>query len=100
MRRLTDSVIEIEHPTLGKRYCYVRDAVSQVGHRGTLFCENETNKRRLWGDESCTGFFKDGINDRVVNGDAAAVNPDGVGTKAAFWYERVVPARGHTELRV
>jgi hypothetical protein len=100
MRRLTDSVIEIEHATLGKRYCYVRDAVSQVGHRGTLFCDNETNARRLWGDDSRTGFFKDGINDRVVGGDTGAVNPMGIGTKAAFWYERVVPARGSTELRV
>jgi hypothetical protein len=100
MRRLTDSVIEIEHATLGKRYCYVRDAVSQVGHRGTLFCDNETNARRLWGDDSRTGFFKDGINDRVVGGDTGAVNPRGIGTKAAFWYERVVPARGSTELRV
>ena len=94
MRRLHDATIEVDHPTLGRRYLYARDAVSQAGHRGTLFCENETNARKLWSDVSRDGFFKDGINDRVIAGDTTAVNPDGTGTKAAFWYERVVPARG------
>ncbi len=32
-----------------------------------LFCENETNRRRLYGDDAA-GYFKDGINDRVVDG--------------------------------
>src|SRR5689334_1033941 len=100
MRKLHDATIEIEHETLGKRYLYVRDAVPQAGHRGTLFCDNETNSRRLWGDESRRGFPKDGINDHVIAGDAHAVNPAGVGTKAAFWYERIVPAGGMTELKL
>ena len=30
-----------------------------------LFCENETNARRLWGQDAA-GYFKDGINDYVV----------------------------------
>ncbi len=53
------------------------DAVAAAGHRGTLFCENETNTRRLWDDEARDGYFKDGINDHVVAGDAGAVNPAG-----------------------
>ncbi|HZK91120.1 MAG TPA: glucosidase [Stellaceae bacterium] len=47
-----------------------------------LFCENETNPRRLFGMDA-TGFFKDGINDYIVNGDTKAVNPAKTGTKVA-----------------
>ncbi len=46
-----------------------------------LFCDNESNRKKLWGQEDA-GFAKDGINDYVVHGDAAAVNPAGRGTKA------------------
>jgi hypothetical protein len=99
MRKLHDAAIEIDDRVLGRRYLYARGAVAQAGHRGTLFCDNETNSRRLWGDQA-PGFFKDGINDRVIAGDAGAVNPEGVGTKAAFWFERVVPAGGSTELKL
>ena len=52
-----------------------------------LFCQNETNIRRLCGNRARPGHhFKDGINDYVVNGDIAAVNPDPRGTKAAAHY--------------
>ncbi len=50
-----------------------------------LFCENESNRPRVFGDEASTTFPKDGINDHVVNG-AATVNPEMTGTKAALWY--------------
>jgi hypothetical protein len=99
MRLVNDGTIELEHETLGKMYFYVHDAVDVAGHRGTLFCDNESNTRRLWNDAGAAGYFKDGINDRVVNG-ADAVNPARSGTKAAFWFERLVPARGSTELRL
>ena len=41
-----------------------------------LFCENDTNVRRLFGTSSA-GPFKDGINDYVVHGDRTAVGPHG-----------------------
>jgi hypothetical protein len=47
-----------------------------------LFCENETNTRRLFRTEM-TGTAKDGINDFVVAGDRAAVDSTPVGTKCA-----------------
>ena len=43
-------------------------------HRTALFCENETNTRRLFGIEPITPYPKDGINDHVVHG-APTVNP-------------------------
>jgi hypothetical protein len=46
-----------------------------------LFCENETNVKRLFGVEH-PGPFKDGINDFVVHGDKNAVRLD-QGTKCA-----------------
>ena len=48
-----------------------------------LFTENETNNTRLFGTENASPFVKDGINDYVVHGDAAAVNPAQQGTKMA-----------------
>ncbi|RBH55907.1 MULTISPECIES: glucosidase [Pseudomonas] len=45
-----------------------------------LFCENETNTRRLYGSQD-RGPFKDGINDHVVNG-ADSIRRD-TGTRVA-----------------
>jgi hypothetical protein len=54
-----------------------------------LFCENETNARRLFASPSSTAYPKDGINDHVLAG-AATVSPEQEGTKAAFWYQVAV----------
>ena len=43
-----------------------------------------------------TPYTKDGIDARVVHGDESAVNPDGAGTKAAFWYRFDAVAPGET----
>jgi len=56
-----------------------------------LFTENDTNAHRLFGRPR-QGHSKDGINDFIVHGDEAAVNPEGVGTKAAAHYQAMVPA--------
>ena len=47
-----------------------------------LFCDNETNARRLCSAPG-TPYSKDGINDHVVAG-AATVNPEHTGTKASL----------------
>ncbi|MGO9160572.1 MAG: hypothetical protein ACLP7J_07630, partial [Streptosporangiaceae bacterium] len=64
-----------------------------------LCCENETNEQRLFGAAPVTPYPKDGINDHVISG-AATVNPDGHGTKAAFWYQLMLPAGGSAQLRL
>jgi glycogen debranching enzyme len=51
-----------------------------------LFCENETNYRKIYGGENKSAFTKDGINDYVVSGDKSAINPERIGTKAAAHY--------------
>ncbi|MEP6901226.1 MAG: glucosidase, partial [Actinomycetota bacterium] len=51
-----------------------------------LFCENNTNKQKLFGAKNETEFVKDGINDYIVRGKTNAVNPAKKGTKAAANY--------------
>ena len=64
-----------------------------------LFCDNDTNLHKLWGQPH-SGFCKDGVNDFVVQGDSAAVNPAGRGTKAAVLKSLTLPAGAVVTLRV
>lgn len=56
------------------------------GSPDTLFCENETNNRKLFNSDNKSAHTKDGIGNYVVNGNEAAVNPQRTGTKAAAHY--------------
>ena len=83
--------VESEHEFLG-RYVLAAEGSPQV-----LVCENETNAVALFGSaQNTTRYTKDGINDRVVHGDESAVDTDGPGTKAAFWYRFESVAAGAT----
>jgi hypothetical protein len=65
-----------------------------------LFCDNRTNTRRLYNDTKASGFFKDGINDYIVNKDQNAVNPAQTGTKAAASYLFDIPAGESATVRL
>jgi len=67
------------------------------GRPELLFTENDTNVARLHGAANGSHFVKDGFHGYVVNGQADAVNPDEVGTKAAARY-RLSIAPGATEV--
>ena len=56
--------------------------------------------RRLWGMEATGQYFKDGINDYIVDGDRDAVNPARLGTKAAAHYRLELPPGGAATLRL
>ncbi|MCZ2498426.1 glucosidase [Xylophilus sp. Kf1] len=80
--------VAVHHPTLGRyRWCVEGDAP-------WLFTDNRTNTRRFPGavDPTGTGFFKDGIHERVVSGRADAVRAEGFGTKAASWHRLDIAA--------
>ncbi|WP_158802953.1 MULTISPECIES: MGH1-like glycoside hydrolase domain-containing protein [unclassified Acidisoma] len=64
-----------------------------------LFCENETNRPKLFGD-AATGTFKDGINDFLVGGKREAINADARGTKVAADHLVTVAAGGEQVLRL
>ena len=68
------------------------------GNVPLLFTENETNHARLFSHEKNeSAYAKDGINDFIVAGNSAAVNPDKHGTKVAAHYELSVGA-GQTQV--
>jgi Glycosyl hydrolase family 63 C-terminal domain len=77
---------EIQHPELGKF------RLDFAGEPKLLFCDNETNARRIFGSESAIGYFKDAFHECIVEGKHSAVNPDQTGTKVGGLYELVVPA--------
>lgn len=72
-----DNKIEIDHPTLGKRYLYFEDGPE------LLFTENETNNKKLYGEKNKTPFVKDSFHEYIIHDRKDAVNPEMVGTKAA-----------------
>jgi hypothetical protein len=82
--RLENGALVASHDGLGTRY------LSASGSPDALFCENETNRERLWGLPSETPYPKDGIADHVVQG-TSSVNPEQLGTKAALRYRLEVP---------
>src|SRR5438876_4644115 len=65
-----------------------------------LFCDNETNARRLYGLADAQGFFKDGLDEYVVHGNQSAVNPNRTGTKAGALYKLTIPAGKSTSVRL
>ncbi len=73
--------------------------LSGEGSPRLLFCDNETNVGRLYGQVDGPAFPKDGINDFVVAG-ASSVNPALRGTKAALDYEVRVEAGATRVIRV
>jgi Glycosyl hydrolase family 63 C-terminal domain len=83
---VSKSIIEADHKNLGhfKLYCENADEL--------LFCDNDTNYKRLYDFASNTPYCKDGINDYVVSGDKTAVNPNKIGTKASAQYKKIVKA--------
>jgi Mannosylglycerate hydrolase MGH1-like glycoside hydrolase domain len=88
-----DGGVRVEHPNLTPLRLLCDDEPD------LLFCDNESNAHRLWGGERA-GFPKDAINDCIVAGDLAAVNPKRIGTKAAAHYRFAVPAGGQARIRV
>jgi hypothetical protein len=77
--------VTTEHPLVGSHWLYVRDDAQ------LLFCENETNAERLWGQPNASPYAKDGIDRAVVHGEADAVGST-TGTKVAAHWEAEVPA--------
>ncbi|EOZ95818.1 Acyl-coenzyme A synthetase/AMP-(fatty) acid ligase [Indibacter alkaliphilus LW1] len=63
------------------------------------FCDNETNREKLYQIPNEKKYLKDGINEFIVNGDESAVNPENFGTKAAAIYKLTVPAKGEVSVK-
>ncbi len=89
--QLDDAAIRADHYSLGRRW------LSWYSNPEPLFCENETNFRRLFHVDQGTTFPKDGINDYIISG-SPTVNPDRIGTKAALHYQLTLKPNETTTL--
>ncbi len=85
-------VIEADHKKLGRYFLY-----SENGE--LLFCDNETNKERLYGAAN-QSKVKDGINDFVVNGEDRGIAPEKEGTKAGIVYKTKIAGKSKKILRL
>ena len=85
--------VEINHVDLGRRWLLCE------GNPKFLFCDNETNTKRLY-NVGAKGYCKDGINECIVNTRPAAVNPAQMGTKAAAHYVLEIPAGKSATIRL
>ena len=56
------------------------------------FCDNETNREKLYHIPNEKKYLKDAINDYVVHNFSQHLNPDNYGTKAAAIYKFRIPA--------
>ncbi|HEX8020816.1 MGH1-like glycoside hydrolase domain-containing protein [Mucilaginibacter sp.] len=89
----SDKVISIFHKDLGQMWLHTE------GNGELLFCDNETNSRRLYNYDDGRKYYKDGINDHIVGGEDS-VNPKNMGTKAAVNYDLTIPAGQSVTLRL
>ncbi len=85
------TLLPLETARYGKRHVAFESQPGQPPPP-VLVTENETNVTRLFGIDAPGKFFKDGINDYLVEGRREAVNPLGTGTKAAAHYALAIPA--------
>src|SRR4051812_35499579 len=87
-------VVVARHPELGT-YSLTCEAAGEL-----LFTENETNNSRLFGRSNDARYLKDGINDRIVSGQADATNPARKGPKVAAHYALTIEPGAPQQLRL
>ncbi|MDO7884005.1 MGH1-like glycoside hydrolase domain-containing protein [Hymenobacter cheonanensis] len=86
--------VQVSHRDLGELACYAEDGAQW------LFCDNNTNTERLFHAPSPEQFFKDGINQYLVEGQPDAVNPALAGTKAAAHHQLTLAAGATRQVRL
>ena len=89
-----NNCLHIEHQDLGLSHLHYE------GKPDLLFCNNETNHEKVFGHAPAEGYWKDGINDYVVNGKKKAINPEKTGTKASLRYILDIEAGGSKEIHL
>jgi hypothetical protein len=90
---IIDNQIKIDHREFDGLY------LTADGNPATLFCDNETNTKRLSLPDEGKTYYKDGINDHIVH-QKDTINPDKKGTKAAFNFDISIPAQKSITLKL
>jgi hypothetical protein len=94
LEAVSDNAVLVYHPVLGAYTLWVD------GNPSLLFCENETNVRRLFGMENSKQYFKDAFHEYLINSNTAAVNTSRRGTKCAAHFPLDIPAGAEVKLRL
>ncbi len=89
-----NKMLHVEHKDWGLYHLHYE------GNPELLFCDNETNHVSVYGHEPTPGYWKDGINDYVVDGVKEAVNPELTGTKASLRYAYIIEPGKSKEIRL
>jgi len=97
MAKSGPAAVDVDHATLG-RFRWV--AEQRAVQPQMVFTENETNTERLFNSPNVTPYVKDAFHRYLINGEKTAVNPKGVGTKAAALYVLNIPAGGQETIRL
>ena len=86
--------MRLEHHLLGHFNIYFDDTISEQ-----VFCDNATNRKRLYGTENQGKYFKDGINDYITLG-TPTVNPEKKGTKGSGVFKLKIEGGQKATVRV
>jgi hypothetical protein len=82
--------IAVVHKDIGVKALYIEEGGE------ALFCNNETNPHRLFGNETQEEYYKDGVHEHVVHG-LPTVDPRRMGTKTSIRYPlHIAGKKSHT----
>ncbi|PZO43551.1 MAG: glucosidase [Shackletoniella antarctica] len=84
------AVVEATHPELGNYWFYAEGSGVAEAPLPLYFTDNDTNAKALFGADNLSPYVKDGIHNRVIHGQTAAVNGEGIGTKVSPHYPLVL----------
>jgi Mannosylglycerate hydrolase MGH1-like glycoside hydrolase domain len=93
LRAMDQGEVMVSHPSMDQMYCYVTVDAE------LLFCDNDTNVRRLYGADA-KGYFKDAFHDYLISGNRQAINPELSGTKMAVHHPCEIAAGEMRECRL
>ena len=94
------SAVAVEHEELGTFEFHPGAIDDGKTLPELLFCENETNRERIYGEKKVAGFFKDAFHEYLIKGNKDTVNPKRTGTKMCAHYELEIPAGGSREIKL
>ena len=86
--------IKLAHKRLGEYNLYYDEKPEG------LFCENETNKKRLYNADNTSAYLKDGINDYITQNNKSSINPSKTGTKVSLNYDMEIDGGSFKSIRL
>ncbi|WP_066220533.1 MGH1-like glycoside hydrolase domain-containing protein [Formosa haliotis] len=92
IKSISDDCVEAKCGRNGRYFLYHENGAQ-------LFCENETNNKRIYNVPNEVEYVKDGINNFVVNAEPT-VNPEKKGSRMAVWHKFTLKAGEEKSIRV